>query len=142
MTMSLSRRAALVALMVAGVSGWSFNALAQEVISGSGSGFPGQTVPITIEYDPGTLFLAANVDATISFDASLYASVNVVNCFAANGCTVDEGAGTIDISVNVESANGPVDLAVIDFVIDPGAAAGQVDDLIVSATFSDQLGSP
>lgn len=142
MTMRTVVRSALFVLLVIGASGWSFDTLAQEVSSGSGSGAPGESVRITITYDPGATFSAANVDATISFDSSLYSGVSVVSCFGAGGCTVDEVAETVNISVNVESATTPVDLAVIDFAIDPGAAPGQVDDLLVAATFTDQVGDP
>lgn len=132
--MRIAKFAALMLLATGAVIGHS-NAWAQEVSASSGTGAPGEIVPITVDYDPQASSVT-DVEVTISFSPSLYSQVAIINCLGT--CTVDETAGTIEISALVTSVEE--ELADVEFSLDPGATPGVVDDLAVSAIFNETNG--
>ncbi len=140
--MKAAKYAATILLAVVAVS-WHSDAWAQQVSAASGSGAPGETVSISVEFQPAGAPVTDRVTVDVSFDSSLYSQVDVEFCIESNKCTVDEAAGTItidDVFVDVFNQS-EMELAVIGFTIDPGTAPGNVDVLDVNATFNDQLGN-
>jgi hypothetical protein len=128
-------RFVVLILLAAGVVGWHSETRAQEVSASDGSAVPGQTVRIFVDYTPDDQGSVTSVEAEISFNPSLYSQVNIARC--RDTCTVDTAAGTIQISANgVGETTTELELAAIDFSIDPNAVPGEVDDLVVNATFT------
>lgn len=139
--MRVAKHVALIFLAVAAVS-WHSDVSGQEVSVSSGTGAPGEVVPVEVTFQPADFPLVERVTVEVSFSASLYSQVDVAFCAELNKCSVDEAAGTVTIDdIFVDSFDDTNRfLAQIDFSINAGASPGTVDDIVASATFRDQEG--